>query len=95
LMKLPFKAVYLFRPGLIKPIKGQKNVKLIIKIAAWPFPLWKILFPRAVCTLKDVGLAMINATLYGYSKKILENLDIAVCARSGSTSVAKKIEKYS
>jgi len=95
LMKLPFQSVYLFRPGLMKPIKGQKNVKPLFKVVAWPYPLWKILFPQAVCTLKDVGLAMINVTLYGYSKKILENLDIAVCARSGSTSVAKKIEKYS
>jgi hypothetical protein len=31
--------------------------------------------------LVDVGLAMINATLYGYSKLVLENLDIGQLAR--------------
>jgi uncharacterized protein YbjT (DUF2867 family) len=80
LMKLPFKSVYLFRPGLMKPIEGQKNVKPLFKAAAWPYPLWKILFPRAVCTLKDVGLAMINAALIGYPKHILENSDIGQLA---------------
>jgi uncharacterized protein YbjT (DUF2867 family) len=80
LAKLPFKAVYLFRPGLIKPTKGQKNVKLPFKIAAWPYPLWKLLLPRAVCTLQDLGLAMINASLSNYSKPVLENVDNAKLA---------------
>ena len=80
LSKLPFKAVYLFRPGLIKPTKGQKNVKTIFKVIAWFYPLWKALLPRFVCTLKDLGLAMINVLLSGYSKNILENPDIALLA---------------
>lgn len=76
LAKLPFKSVYNFRPGLIKPIKEQKNVKRMFKIAAWPFPVWKFLFPNAVSTLSDIGLAMIKASLYGYNKQVLENSDI-------------------
>jgi uncharacterized protein YbjT (DUF2867 family) len=86
LAKLPLRAVYLFRPGLIKPTKGQKNVKPLFKIMAWPYPLWKLLFPRMVCTLKDLGLAMINATLTGYPKQIMENLDIAQLAGSLSSN---------
>jgi uncharacterized protein YbjT (DUF2867 family) len=88
LMKLPFKSVYLFRPGLIKPIKGQRNVKLLFKVVAWPYPLWKALFPGAVCTLRDVGLAMINTVLKGYPKQILENPDIAELASTTSRSTA-------
>lgn len=85
LAKFPFKAVYLFRPGLIKPTKGQKNVKLIFKVVAWPYPLWKLLFPRTVCMLQELGLAMINVSLTGYSKRILENVDIArLGTQSGS-----------
>jgi hypothetical protein len=61
----------------MKPIDGQKNVKPLLKIVAWSYPLWKFLFPRTVSTLADVDIAMINATLYGYSKQVLENLDIA------------------
>lgn len=82
LAKLPFKSVYSFRPGLIKSIKGQRNVKPFYKVLMWPYPLWKVLFPGAISTLSDVGFAMINATLYGYSKQVLENLDIAQLART-------------
>jgi hypothetical protein len=90
LANLPFKAVYLFRPGLMKPTKGQKNVKMIFKIVAWPYPLWKVLFPGAVCALKHVGLAMINTVSIGYPKQILENVDIARLADAGSDKLAKR-----
>lgn len=80
LAKLPFKSVYAFRPGLIKPVDGQKNIKPILKLVTAPFPLWRFLFPKSVSTLTDIGLAMINVTLKGYPKKILENTDIKQCA---------------
>ena len=81
LAKLPFKSVYAFRPGLMKPIKGQKNVKMIFKVVGYFYPIWKFLSPKNVCTLEEVGLAMIQAIRVGYSKKILGNLDIAQLAR--------------
>ena len=83
LASLPFKAVYSFRPGLIKPISGQRHVKAIFKVVAWPFPVWKLLFPGTVCTLADIGHAMINVSLHGYEKRVLENKDIARCAKEG------------
>ncbi len=82
LMKLPFKAVYLFRPGFIKPIKGLKNAHSISKIVGLLYPLWKVLFPRYVCTLEDVGLVMIRVTAEGYSKQIIENKDITQLAKT-------------
>jgi hypothetical protein len=82
LAKLPFKAVYSFRPGLMKPIEGQRNVKSIFKAAALLYPLWKTLFPKYVCTLEEVGLAMINVVEKGYPKRILECLDIAKLGQS-------------
>lgn len=82
LAKLPFKSVYAFRPGLIKPVDGQKNIKPILKLVTAPFPLWRFLFPKSVSTLTDIGLSMINVTLTGYPKKILENVDIAQCAKN-------------
>ena len=85
---LPFKAVYSFRPGLMKPTKGQKNVKTIFKVLGFSYPVWKFLSPKNVCTLEEVGLAMIRAVRVGYSKPILENLDIAQLARTNSTSSA-------
>lgn len=86
LKKLPFKAVYLFRPGLMKPVEGQKNVKPLFRMLAWPYPLWKFLAPGAVCTLEDLGRAMITASLAGYEKSVLENRDI--------TSLARTKERY-
>lgn len=82
LAKLPFKSVYEFRPGLIKPVEGQKNIKPILKFVTAPFPLWRFLFPKSVSTLTDIGFAMINVTLKGYKQKILENVDIKQCAKN-------------
>ena len=88
LKKLPFKSVYLFRPGLMKPVESQKNVKTIFKVMAWLFPLWKFLSPKNVCTLEDVGLAMIHAVEVGYQKQILENTDITRLAKTGLSESA-------
>ncbi len=76
LLELPFKGVYMFRPGYIQPTKGLRNTYKIYIVAAPFYPLWKLLFPKYVCTLKELGLSMINVTLYGSSKQILECRDI-------------------
>jgi uncharacterized protein YbjT (DUF2867 family) len=85
LMKLPFKAAYAFRPGFIKPIKGLKNAYSFSTVLGLIYPVLKTLFPKYVCTLQDLGLAMIQATLAGYPKKILENKDIAQLASTDSS----------
>jgi len=87
LTRLPFKAVYLFRPGLMKPTKGQKNVKPLFKVLGLLYPLWKVLSPKNVCTLEEVGLAMIQAAQTGYTKQILENKDIAQLAGTNSGNI--------
>jgi uncharacterized protein YbjT (DUF2867 family) len=87
LTRLPFKAVYLFRPGLMKPTKGQKNVKPLFKVLGLLYPLWKVLSPKNVCTLEEVGLAMIQAAQTGYTKQILENKDIAQLAGMNSGTI--------
>jgi hypothetical protein len=77
LMKLPFKAVYNFRPGFMEPVQGQKNVKGIFYFFAWFYPK---LFPGSSLTLNEVGKAMINAVMKGYTKHVLEVKDIKVLA---------------
>ena len=76
LMKLPFKAAYMFRPGYIQPIKGLKNTYKLYKVIGLLYPVWKTFFPKYVCTLKNLGLTMINVVLQGSDKHILENVDI-------------------
>jgi hypothetical protein len=80
LMKLPFKAVYNFRPGYMHPTKGLKNTLGGYKYLGWMYPAFKVFFPNYVSTLKDLGDAMINVTLKGYNKNIIEVKDIHVLA---------------
>lgn len=80
LLKLSFKAAYMFRPGYIQPIKGLKNTKGPYKILAPFYPLWKILFPKYLVRLEEIGKAMINVTRFGSDKKILECKDIVLKA---------------
>jgi len=73
LMQLSFKGQYNFRPGFMKPTKGQKNIKAIFKIFGLFYPR---LFPNSSLTLQEVGKAMINATVKGFTKQVLEVKDI-------------------
>jgi hypothetical protein len=81
LFKLPFKEVYAFRPGYMHPTKGLKNTLRSYKYIIWMYPLFRTFLPNYVSTLKELGLAMINAAIYGYDKKILEVRDIVNLAK--------------
>jgi hypothetical protein len=76
LLKLPFKDAFMFRPGYIQPIKGQKNAYKIYKYMTPFYPILKTLFPNSACTLEDLGLAMIEIVQRGYEKQIINNKDI-------------------
>ncbi len=86
LKKLPFKAVYLFRPGFIKPTPGLRHALPVSKIVAPLYPLFRLLLPKYICTLRDVGLAMIHVAALGSSKKILESSDITALAEEENLS---------
>jgi len=76
LMKLPFKKAYNFRPGFIKPTPGLKNAQPFYKYIGWLYPVLKLLSPNLASTSEEIGLAMINTVLKGYSKPVLEVKDI-------------------
>ena len=76
LLKLPFKDVYLFRPGYIHPIKGLQNTYKVYKALSPIYPIFEKLFPNYVGTLKELGNSMIYVTQNGYEKKVLECEDI-------------------
>ncbi|MFZ1290913.1 MAG: NAD-dependent epimerase/dehydratase family protein [Melioribacteraceae bacterium] len=78
LLKLQFKDSYMFRPGYIQPIKGLKNSYKIYKITSPLYPILENFFPKHVITLEELGNSMINVTLNGYNKKVLENVDIRI-----------------
>jgi uncharacterized protein YbjT (DUF2867 family) len=82
LMRLPFKRVYLFRPGLIRPTAGLHNTSILHRAIGSTYPFWKLIAPKYVCTLEDLGIAMVQSVTKGYPQQILENTDIAQLARS-------------
>ncbi|MEO8761087.1 MAG: NAD-dependent epimerase/dehydratase family protein [Bacteroidia bacterium] len=78
LMKLPFKQVYAFRPGFMKAFPEAKNTLKYYKYFSWTYPLLRAL--KMATTLKEVGDAMVNITINGYKKKVIEIPDIIVLA---------------
>jgi len=88
--KLPFKAAYMFRPGIIQPLHGIKSKTSLYRtfytLAAPLLPVARALFPRHVITTEEVGRAMIEVARHGWDKPLLENGDIAQAARRGRTA---------
>jgi uncharacterized protein YbjT (DUF2867 family) len=76
LMKLPFRKVYNFRPGFMKPTKGLKNTLGFYKYISWLYPLMQRIMPKFFSTLKELALAMIHSATIGYDKQILEVKDV-------------------
>jgi len=76
LLKLPFKAVYNFRPGIMKSTPGQKNIHWGFKVMDALYPLLNLLFPAFVSTLQEVALAMIAVVVNPYQSTTLEVKDI-------------------
>lgn len=81
LAKLPFKAEYNFRPGVIQPFQDQKNWKPLFKFVVKTF---KFFAPKSVLSMHEVGLAMINCVTLGYAKNVLEVKDIKQLAKEES-----------
>lgn len=84
LMRLPFKAMYLFRPGYIQPLTGIRSKTLIYRVVytlLGPlYPLLKTLFPKYVTTTAKLGRAMLHVASGGYPRNVLENRDINAMA---------------
>ena len=78
LMDLPFKQVFAFRPGYMHPTKGLKRTLPAVKYLSWLYPLFRLILPQYVCTLKEVGLAMVNIVNHGYHKQIIDPKDIVI-----------------
>jgi hypothetical protein len=80
LLALPFKAAYMFRPGFIQPRKGVRSrtplYQAFYSVAAPLYPLLRRLAPDSVTTTVDVGRALIEVSIAGYPRRILETVDI-------------------
>ena len=86
LLRLPFKAAYMFRPGYIQPLKGIRSrtrwYQALYGIVGPFYPLLRLLAPRYVTTTTNLGRAMIEVAASGYPKHILLTDDINRLASS-------------
>ena len=80
LTRLGLRAVYNFRPGLMKPSAGQKNLKRSYRVMMPLLPVAGLFFPAL--TLSDVGKAMIRCVQLGPPGRVLEVRDIATLAKT-------------
>ena len=84
LMRLPFKAAYMFRPGYVQPQHGivskTRLYRLVYAVVGWMYPLWNALFPGFVTTTEKVGRAMLHVVRSGAPAAVLENRDINAAA---------------
>jgi uncharacterized protein YbjT (DUF2867 family) len=80
ILKLPFKAAYMFRPGFIQPLHGIVSKTTSYRIfysAIKPFlPLMKKIFPTQIGTTEQIGCAMLLVVKHGFPRPVLESKDI-------------------
>jgi uncharacterized protein YbjT (DUF2867 family) len=80
LLRLPFKAAYMFRPGVIEPLHGVRSKTPAYRIGyalVGPLlPLLRRAFPNSILTTEQIGLAMLSVAKHGAQKRILESKDI-------------------
>ncbi|HEX4966290.1 MAG TPA: epimerase [Thermoanaerobaculia bacterium] len=84
ILRLPFKAAYMFRPAYIQPLKGVRSktkwYQAVYNVVAPAYPLLRRLLPGYVTTTVNVGRALIQVAANGYSKQVLETDDINLLA---------------
>ncbi len=80
LFRMPFKSVYVLRPGFIQPRRGVRSRTPIYQkfyAALGPaYPVLHWLLPKYTTTTVGIGRALIEVAVKGYPKQILENDDI-------------------
>lgn len=85
ILRLPFHAAYMFRPGIIQAVHGERSktaaYRILYTLTRSLLPVIRGLFPRYVLTTEEIGRAMIHAARQGFRKKILESPDIRECAK--------------
>lgn len=67
---------FMFRPGYMRPVKGQQNILKFYFGWQLIYPVMKTLMPKFTCRLEDVGTAMINCVKQGAVNNIIEVKDI-------------------
>ena len=85
LLRMPFAAAYMFRPGFIEPAHGEisrtKLYRTLYNLMKPLLPAIRRAFPNQILTTEQIARAMLNLTRRPYPKHILEVPDIRAAAQ--------------
>jgi uncharacterized protein YbjT (DUF2867 family) len=85
LQRLPFKAVYAIRPGVIQPLHGIRSrtasYRWFYLLGGPLLPLLRALLPNTVLSTDIVARALLTLARTGWPEPVLEAADIAAAGR--------------
>ena len=80
LLRMPFKAAYMFRPGIIRPLHGIRSKTRgyrTLYTVLWPLiQILRAVAPNSLTTTERVGRAMIRVAIDGASTHLLGTREI-------------------
>lgn len=78
LLRLPFKAAYMFRPGLILPLNGVRSKTRLYQFFYGVMrPFYSLLSrSNSIVTSEQLGRAMIQVLITGYPSPVIESSEI-------------------
>jgi uncharacterized protein YbjT (DUF2867 family) len=86
LLKLPFRGVYIFRPGMIQPVGVKSKTtsyRWFYTLTKPLLPLLRAMLPDQILSTPQVGQAMLAAVRSGAPKRVLESPDINALSKRG------------
>jgi uncharacterized protein YbjT (DUF2867 family) len=94
LRALPFKAVYLFRPGVIQPLDGihskTGSYRVFAALFRPFFPMLRALFPLQILSTRSIAQAMLAVARNGATQTVLEARDIGAIASTATNGTAAR-----
>jgi uncharacterized protein YbjT (DUF2867 family) len=87
LLKLPFRGVYIFRPGMIQPVGVKSKTtayRWFYTLTKPLLPVLRSMLPDQVLSTPQVGQAMLAAVRHGAPKRVLESADINALSKRAS-----------
>jgi uncharacterized protein YbjT (DUF2867 family) len=79
LLAAGFRAVYIFRPAYIYPVKPRKEPNLAYRLLRATYPVFRVLFPDQVIRADNLARVMVDVAVRGTKERralVFENNDI-------------------
>jgi uncharacterized protein YbjT (DUF2867 family) len=89
LLKLPFRGVYIFRPGMIQPVGVRSKTtayRWFYTLTKPLLPMLRAMLPDQILSTPQVGQAMLAAVRHGAPKRVLESPDINALSKRAETT---------